>query len=404
MDLAPKVRASYFVNVRGQGEMALKSPSVPGLMSQSSTIAGMTAANSRPFEEIKRMRLSQALDCGGGQQQQQQQQQQDAFGMLRLTPSPTYSTSAGRAPHFDAARLAQRFSPGKGVKVSGFPSSLGGRPAAFGGAGAVTFGPLSPALTEPPTPPSHWKLQEPEAFATNAGGDGADGGGQRVQAQQATAGASQQGGGVLPMEQRPIDEVSAVQALMSVGLGKGGSTSLMSVDEETADCPEASPAPAAAAAIAAVVTVPRQQADAPGGGFSAAAFNAAVDIGASKVRIAVLCILNTLLSSYPPVRLGIAKFREMLATESGLCRVCPPCLCGGCRLVEMLPSSFHLKTRTCLASPFGRPRVALYHLWNASSLSRAEAKMMTTASTRIYGLWWRRAACAPPPTASIGMR
>ncbi len=263
MDLAPKVRASYFVNVRGQGEMAPtgRRTSVTGLTSQSSTITGMTAANSRPFEEIKRMRLSQALDSGGPQQQQQQQQ--DTFGMLRLTPSPTYSTStSGRAPHFDTARIAQRFSPGKGVKVSGFPSSLSGRPAAFGGAGGMVFGPLSPAHTEPPTPPSHWKIQEQEAFASDANAGDADGGGQAQTAQQATtetsssslsSSSSQQG--VLPMEQRPIDEVSAVQALMSVGLGKGA-TSLMSVDEETAACPEV--ARAMSAAIAAVGGVPQR--------------------------------------------------------------------------------------------------------------------------------------------------
>lgn len=283
MDLAPKVRASYFVNVRGQGEMPTtsRSTSVAGLMSQGSTIAGMTAVNSRPFEEIKRMRLSQALDSGAGVVGSGGggsggPQQQDAFGMLRLNPSPTYSTS-GRAPHLDTARIAQRFSPGKGVNVSGFPSSsVSGRPAAFGGAGGVVFGPLSPALTEPPTPPSHWKLQEPEAFATIAGA--ADVGGQAQAAQLTATEPSSSQQGVLPMEQRPIDEVSAVQALMSVGLGKGkGATSLMSVDEETAACPEGSPA--ASAAIAAVGAVP-QQAGARGG--SSATITPA-DVGAFKV-------------------------------------------------------------------------------------------------------------------------
>lgn len=198
MDWVPKLRASYFVNVRGQGEAPTPGSSVGGLIPQS-----MAAADSRPFEEIKRMRLSQALDSGSGGPQQQQ----DGLGMLGLTPSPTFSTS-GRAPHFDTSRLTPRFSPGKGVKVSGFTSALNCRPgpAAFGGAGGVTFGPLSPALTEPPTPPSHWKVQEPEAFASKAVANRANADPQ----------------GVLPMEQRPMDEVSAVQALMSVGLGTSG--------------------------------------------------------------------------------------------------------------------------------------------------------------------------------------
>lgn len=208
MDCIPKLRASYFVNVRGQGEASQKGPSVTGLISQSSTIGGMAAADTRPFEEIKRMRLSQALDGGvnGGAHQL------DGLKMLGLTPSPTYSTS-GRAPHFDTARLTPRFSPGKGVKVSGFPSSLNCRPSAFGGAGALALGPLSPSLTEPPTPPSHWQMQEPEAFASKA----AEGTGGLVQAGVRASADSEQA--VLPMAQRPMDEVNAVQALMSVGLG-----------------------------------------------------------------------------------------------------------------------------------------------------------------------------------------
>lgn len=150
------------------------------------------------------MRLSQALDSGGigGAHQH------DGLKMVGLTPSPTYSTS-GRAPHFDTARLTPRFSPGKGVKVSGFPSSLNCRPSAFGGAGGLALGPLSPSLTEPPTPPSHWQN---EAFASKSG----DGGGGLVQASRNSPESEQ---GVLPMAQRPMDEVNAVQALMSVGLG-----------------------------------------------------------------------------------------------------------------------------------------------------------------------------------------
>ncbi|CAM9945579.1 unnamed protein product, partial [Scytosiphon promiscuus] len=202
------LRASYFVNVRGQGEAPQKGPSVAGLISQSTTIGGMATADTRPFEEIKRMRLSQALDGGGGNGGAHQH---DGLKMLGLTPSPTFATS-GRAPHFDTARLTPRFSPGKGVKVAGFPSSLNCRPSAFGGAAGLALGPLSPSLTEPPTPPSHWQTQEPEAFAAKAG----DGGGGFVQGGR-TSGESEQG--VLPMAQRPMDEVNAVQALMSVGLG-----------------------------------------------------------------------------------------------------------------------------------------------------------------------------------------
>ncbi|CAN0362244.1 unnamed protein product, partial [Hapterophycus canaliculatus] len=208
MDCIPKLRASYFVNVRGQGEATPSGPSVAGLISQSSTIGSIAAADTRPFEEIKRMRLSQALDDGinGGAHQH------DGMKMVGLTPSPTYSTS-GRAPHFDTARLTPRFSPGKGVKVSGFPSSLNCRPSTFGGSG-LALGPLSPSLTEPPTPPSHWQMQEPEAFASKATDGG--GGGGLVQASRTSAESEQ---GVLPMAQRPMDEVNAVQALMSVGLG-----------------------------------------------------------------------------------------------------------------------------------------------------------------------------------------
>lgn len=180
----------------------------------------MAAANSRPFEEIKRMRLSQALENSG-------------------------------ATHFDAARLTPRFSPGKGVKVSGFSSALNCRPPAFGGVSGLTFGPLSPALTEPPTPPSLWKVQEPEAFASNGSGAfasngssafGSNGSGGRVQLASKMTESEQ---GVLPMAQRPMDEVNAVQALMSVGLGTN-------VGVGTVAHPEAPSA--AEAAVAAVDT------------------------------------------------------------------------------------------------------------------------------------------------------
>ncbi|CAM9649783.1 unnamed protein product [Ectocarpus sp. 12 AP-2014] len=72
-------------------------------------------------------------------------------------------------------------------------------------------------MTEPPTPPSQWHVGEPEAFATAKPGDWG-GVNNNVQASRTPAAAESEQG-VLPMEQRPMDEVSAVQALMSVGLG-----------------------------------------------------------------------------------------------------------------------------------------------------------------------------------------
>ncbi|CAM9370992.1 unnamed protein product [Ectocarpus fasciculatus] len=218
MDWVPKLRASYFVNVRGQGEAAATGSSVAGLVSQSPAIGVMPDADTRPFEEIKRMRLSQALDSSSSSSSGgPAQQQQDGMAMMGLTPSPTYSNS-GRAPYFDTSRLTPRFSPGKGVNVTGFHC----RPPAFAGSGGgpPALGPLSPAMTEPPTPPSQWHMGEPEAFATTKpGGDwGGVNNNNHVQASRTpTAAESEQG--VLPMEQRPMDEVSAVQALMSVGLG-----------------------------------------------------------------------------------------------------------------------------------------------------------------------------------------
>ncbi|CAM9321317.1 unnamed protein product [Ectocarpus sp. 12 AP-2014] len=216
MDWVPKLRASYFVNVRGQGEAPATGSSVAGLVSQCSAMGVMPDGDTRPFEEIKRMRLSQALDSSSssGGPAQQQQQQQDGMAMMGLTPSPTYSTS-GRAPYFDTARLTPRFSPGKGVNVTGFHC----RPPAFAGTGGgpPALGPLSPAMTEPPTPPSQWHVGEPEAFATAKPGDWG-GVNNNVQASRTLAAAESEQG-VLPMEQRPMDEVSAVQALMSVGLG-----------------------------------------------------------------------------------------------------------------------------------------------------------------------------------------
>lgn len=163
------------------------------------------------------------------------------------------------AAHFDGARLTPRFSPRKGVQVSGFSSALNCRPPAFGGVGGLVFGPLSPALTEPPTPPSLWTVQEPEAFGSSESGTfGSNGsrafgsgsnsssafcssgsGGFVQQAHKMVAEPEQ---GVLPMAQRPMDEVNAVQALMSVGLGT-------KVGLGTMAHPEAPPAEAAAVAV-----------------------------------------------------------------------------------------------------------------------------------------------------------
>lgn len=210
----PKLRASYFVDVRSQ-EGEAPATAVGGLLAQNSAIGGM-ASDTRPFEEIKRMRLSQALDHGP---------QEGAI--LGLTPSPTYSASA--RTHFDTARHTPRFSPGKGIKVSGFASSLNCRPA-FGSAGlrdgAFGWQPLSPALTEPPTPPPHldWKMQDPGSCALQV----AEGGHLQTRAAEAEQ-------CVLPMEQRPLDEVNAVQALMSVGRGSRTQAESISLPEQEGD-------------------------------------------------------------------------------------------------------------------------------------------------------------------------
>lgn len=200
----PKLRASYFVDVRSQEGETNSCSSMHGsassLVSQTSSIGGM-AANTRPFEEIKRMRLSQALN----------KSPKDGT-YLGLTPSPTYSASA--RPNFDTARLTPRFSPGKGIKV-GFTPTLNCRPA-FGGGGLRDGGfgwqPLSPALTEPPTPPSRldWKTHESEVPVSQTAAEGG---------QSHTSVSTESEQDVLPMEQRPLDEVNAVQALMSVGRG-----------------------------------------------------------------------------------------------------------------------------------------------------------------------------------------
>lgn len=207
----PKLRASYFVDVRSPREGETNTaPAVRGMISDKSTI-GTMAADTRPFEEIKRMRLSQALDSmpldGGG---------------LAIAPSPTFATCA-RA-HFDMACTTPRFSPGKGVKMSGFTTSAANGRSTFGGGGPREMGfgrqPLSPALTAPPTPPPtrpDWKAQDAEPYSFT----------------QPRAAEPDQG--VLPMEQRPLDEVNAVQALMSVGRGARAQPTPTSVPEEEMD-------------------------------------------------------------------------------------------------------------------------------------------------------------------------
>lgn len=185
-------------------------------------------ADTRPFEEIKRMRLSQALNIAPNDST-----------MLGLTaPSPTYSAS-GMGNHFDTARLTPRFPPGNGLNMSGFKSSTlqcrsaSSHPAyGVGGMQDSGFGwqPLSPALTEPPTPPSHpdWKAPEPETFYSK---NVADAGAHAHL--QARAVESEQG--VLPMEQRPLDEVKAVQALMSVGRGTRAEDDATTIPQEPSE-------------------------------------------------------------------------------------------------------------------------------------------------------------------------
>lgn len=219
LDWIPKLRASYFVDVRSPREGEASTGSIGTKISAASSVGSMSA-DTRPFEEIKRMRLSQALDSfppdGGGS---------------AMTPSPTFTTCA--RPPFECARSTPRFSPGKGMKVSGFKTTGASCRPAFGGGGLRDKGfgrqPPSPALTAPPTPPSSrvdWKAHDSDVCGCNV----SDGGGQL---QVRTAESDQQG--VLPMEQRPLDEVNAVQALMSVGLGARPQAAPNSVPEEEGD-------------------------------------------------------------------------------------------------------------------------------------------------------------------------
>lgn len=201
----PKLKASYFVDVRPPGQKsgatistAPAHGSTSNLLSPTSTIDEL-AANARPFEEIKRMRLCQALDTKPGE-----------GGFNGLTPSPTYSTS-GRTS-FETSFLTPRFSPGKGVKVFASTSTVNNSRQAFGSGGLRDGDLLSPSLTEPPTPPSRreWKqVSEAEKCAPKP----------MVEGGHCQSGASESDQDVLPMEQRPLDEVNAVQALMSVGRG-----------------------------------------------------------------------------------------------------------------------------------------------------------------------------------------
>ena len=229
LEWMPKLKASYFVDVRGQGEASTSTAAThdPGsnLMLPTSTIAEMASAT-RPFEEIKRLRLCQALDVKPGK-----------GGFMGLAPSPTYPSS-GRAS-FDPSRLTPRFSPGKGVNVfaSASTSTVNGRPT-FGGGGlrdGFRDGELlSPALTEPPTPPFRRDWKQPQgqgqgqacSEAVYFEADKYDqyvakptSGTSVFDVVHCQPGASESDQDVLPMEQRPLDEVKAVQALMSVGRG-----------------------------------------------------------------------------------------------------------------------------------------------------------------------------------------
>lgn len=213
LELFPKLRASYFVDVRSQEGETSTTGKVGSMMSQSSAIAGM-AKDTRPFEEIKRMRLSQALDKGP----------QDGSTVLGALPSPAYAPS--NRCHFDTSRLTPRFSPGKGIP--GFASTIKCRPA-YGGMGFRDGGfalqPLSPALTEPPTPPPRldWHAHETDSQASAA----TDSGNAHAR------GSPEPEQGVLPMAQRPPDEVNAVQALMSVGRGTRASSEALQAPTPT---------------------------------------------------------------------------------------------------------------------------------------------------------------------------
>lgn len=219
MEWTAKLRASYFVDVRTFREGESSIGPVSSMILDKPTVGPM-AADTRPFEEIKRMRLSQALDS----------MPPDGPG-LAIASSPTYATCAGA--HFEAGRTTSRFSPGKGVNVSGTTSS---RPT-FGGGGLREMGfgrqPLSPALTAPPTPPPSrmdWKVhetgeREQDAYAC-AQPDG------RAPFHTRTTEVDQ---GVLPLKERPLDEVNAAQALMSVGLGamaQAAPTSVLEGEED----------------------------------------------------------------------------------------------------------------------------------------------------------------------------
>lgn len=206
------------MDVRSPREGEASSGSIGGKVSDTSSVGSMSA-DTRPFEEIKRMRLSQALDNFPPD-----------GGSSAMTPSPTFTTCA-RAP-FECTRSTPRFSPGKGVKVSGFKSAAASCRPTFGCGGLrdMNFGrqPLSPALTAPPTPPpsrADWKAHDSDACGCITSD-----GGVHVQVR-----AAESDHGVLPMEQRPPDEVNAVQALMSVGLGARPHTAPTSVPEEEGD-------------------------------------------------------------------------------------------------------------------------------------------------------------------------
>lgn len=212
LEWMPKLRASYFVDVRSPREGEATTTPVRSMVSDNSQI-GSIATDTRPFEEIKRMRLSQALD---------NMPLDRDVGALAIAPSPTFATCS--RSHFDPARTTPRFSPGKGIKVSGLTASATSGRSTFGGGGPRDMGfgrqPLSPALTAPPTPPparTDWKAPENDPYSFS----------------QTRAAEAEQG--VLPMEQRPLDEVNAVQALMSVGRGARAQPTPMSVPEEEMD-------------------------------------------------------------------------------------------------------------------------------------------------------------------------
>lgn len=213
----PKLRASYFVDVRNPREGDATTNPAGAPRSDTSSIVSMST-DARPFEEIKRMRLSQALDNGPV----------ESVGLGKAT-SPTFSSCAGAA--FEGARSARRFSPGNGVKVPGLNTLITTFRPGFGGGAMRDMGytrqPLSPALTAPPTPPParmDVKAHEADAYTCDA----VDGGPMHPRSTELEK-------VVLPMEQRPPDEVNAVQALMSVGRGARTQTARTPVLEEGGD-------------------------------------------------------------------------------------------------------------------------------------------------------------------------